>query len=106
MSNQCKRANAVLPEDMERATIGTMMTGDRRYVVPWAMWVDAERSCWLHPDYDTHDRCGGTVQMRVELREDGYHVWPVAGHGYRPQSGPGYFGGDAIEYLSAAELHR
>jgi hypothetical protein len=98
--------HAILPEDYEEATIDSMVTGERGYTVPWAMWVDADRNCWLHPKYTIHADTCGTVQMRVELREDGYHVWLVPGEKYQPRASPGYCSPEDTEYLPVVELHR
>lgn len=99
-------SQAVLPEDMEEDTVASMLTGESAYMVPWGMWVDNERHCWLHPGYTTHKRPGGTVEMRVELREDGYHVWPVRGHKYQPTEAPGYASPADTQYIPVVELHR
>src|SRR6266508_1609463 len=81
------RKQASLPESMEEDTLDSMMTGEVAYTVPWAMWVDDQRQCWLHPKYPTHRHAHGTASMRVELRRDGYHVWP-RGERYQPTSEP------------------
>lgn len=93
----------VCEESKERAehheaTIAEMTRGQARYTVPWAMRADLGGGLWLHPRYTVHDRPGGTVQMRIELRGDGYHVWPVAGEAPRPGGGAG------IGYLPVAVL--
>jgi hypothetical protein len=97
---------AILPEDMEEATIDSMSTGESGYTVPWAMWVDAERNCWLHPKYTIHHAPGGTVQMLVQLRTDGYHVSPPCGEHYQPTSVPSYASPTDTAWLPVVELHR
>jgi hypothetical protein len=97
---------ALLPKSLEEAKIGGMCTGDGGWAVPWAMWVDRERRCWLHPNYTIHAHRGGTVQMRVELRGDGYHVWTAADHRYDLNDEPGYVSPSDTEYLPVVELHR
>ena len=67
---------AKLPSTLEtRNGINQMDLGAAGYTVPWAMEVDNDRNCWLHPKYPVDDQPHGTAEMRVELREDGYHVW-------------------------------
>jgi hypothetical protein len=63
-----------LSEDLETQTIAQMVNGDTFFTVPWAMWVDKKRRCWLDPDYTVHQEKGGTVQMGVAKSEDGYSV--------------------------------
>lgn len=98
-------AHALLPEDMEEASIDCMMTGEHGFTVPWAMWVDASRECWLHPKYTIDLTPFGTAVMRVELRIDGYHIWRVEGHRYQPSDHPGYVGSERTEFLSVVEIH-
>jgi hypothetical protein len=43
--------------------------------------------------------------MRVELRQDGYHVWPPRGERYQPQSEPGYVSPRDTQYLPVVEIH-
>lgn len=99
------KTHATLPENLEAAAIDTMMTGEVAYTVPWAMWVDTQRRCWLHPKYTTHETPHGTVEMRIELRQDGYHVWPPAGATWDMQEDHSYFGGGSIEFIPVIELH-
>lgn len=101
-----KRRQASLPEDLEEETIDNMVTGQVAYIVPWGMWVDSERHCWLHPKYTVFDVPKGTVQMRVELSEDGYHVWPPVGYTWQPSAEPGYMSPSNTEYIPVAQLHR
>lgn len=98
---------ARLPEDLVEATVEKMAIGEVGYTVPWAMWVDEQRQCWLHPQYSIHEKPGGTVEMKVERRIDGFHVW-VAGLDFKwnPISQPGYFGGAGPGgWIPVAELH-
>ncbi len=97
---------AKLPENLEENTIDSMVTGEVGYTVPWGMWVDTDRNCWLHPKYTLHEHSGGTVQMRVELREDGYHVWAPPGKTWSVQAEPGYMSPQDTEYIPVVELHR
>ena len=106
MSNHSiARRQATLPENLEGPTIATMATGETAYTVPWAMWVDNDRHCWLQPAFPAESEPGGTVQMRVELQRDGYHVWPTTGHRYSPEEEPGIVTTERPEYIPVAELH-
>lgn len=76
---------ARLPEELrDTAKIANMEAGQVRYTVPWAMKADLDGALWLRPDYLASERPGGTVEMRIERRGDGYHVWPVPGYRYSP----------------------
>lgn len=97
--------HAVLPENMEESRIVGMCPGDTRWTLPWAMWVDRDRRCWLHPEYPADLNPGGTVSMRIELHPDGYHVWPPADQRYSLQDEPGYVSPADTEYLPVAMLH-
>lgn len=95
----------MLPENLEEAAIELMAVGESGWAVPWAMWVDGARQCWLHPKYTVTERPGGTGVMLVELRADGYHVWPPAGYRWSPQSEPGYVSPHDTQYIPVAKLH-
>lgn len=95
---------AILPEQFEYMTINKMVVGDSGYTVPWAMWVDKSRNCWLHPDYTLSAKPGGTVEMRVEKRKNGFHVWLAPGENYSPSSEPGFVG-TVDEFVPVEELH-
>lgn len=97
---------AILPEGCEEYTISSMSTGEKGYTVPWAMWVDSERKCWLHPHYTISGHPGGTVQMKVQKRSDGYHVWLVDGERYSiSRNGPSYVGQEGAEWIPVMGLH-
>jgi len=95
---------ARLPKALHAPTIATMKFGQTRYTVPWAMWADHDELLWLHPDYEVTPRPMGTSSMRLELRDDGYHVWPVRGHGYSPQAEAGYCGSASQSFIPVAAL--
>lgn len=89
---------AVLPTRWMQPVIGNgEVTGKTYYTVPWALMADQEEKLWLKRGYALHNSNGGTVQMRVELHEDGYHVWPVPGRRYAP-------GNIALQVLPVAVL--
>jgi hypothetical protein len=77
---------ARLPAAIREATVATMEPGRPYWTVPWAMLADEDGRLWLRPGYTAWDRPGGTARMRMELREDGYHVWPVPGETYTPEA--------------------
>jgi hypothetical protein len=79
-----REAGAVRRRRREAARIITMDAGRPYYTVPWAMRADEDGGLWLAPDYTVWGRPGGTASMRIELREDGYHVWPVRREEYPP----------------------
>ena len=100
------RRQATLPEDLEESTIDSMTTGETAYTLPWGMWVDSDRNCWLHPKYSITPQVLGTSSMRIELREDGYHVWPPPGETWSPTAQPGYMSPADTQYLPVVRLHR
>ncbi|QQG96192.1 hypothetical protein HBE99_04430 [Mycobacteroides chelonae] len=65
---------AILPEGIEETAISDMTVGDVAYTVPWAMWVDRQRRCWLRPDFSVETAPCGTASMRIRKRTDGFHV--------------------------------
>ncbi len=69
---------------LREATIATMEPGRPYWAVPWAMLAGEDGRLWLRPGYTAWDCPGGSASMRVELREDGCHVWPVPGETYTP----------------------
>jgi len=96
---------AILPENLEGLTIDSIVVGDSGFIVPWGMWVDTQRHCWLHPKYPIHTSACGTTRMRIELRQDGFHVWPPEDETWQPQAEPVYVSPLDNEYLSVAKLH-
>jgi hypothetical protein len=95
----------ILHENLEPRTVAGMSRGDTAYTAPWAMWVDTERNCWLHPKYKVMPAPRGSVRMRIELREDGYHIWAPPAERWSPQAQPGYAASADVEYLPVAEVH-
>lgn len=90
---------------LDTFTLNNMREGETRFTLPWGMWVDADMECWLHPDYPAELRVHGTAQMRVERRQDGYHVWPPAGETYKPRAGHGFASPDDTPWIPVAEVH-
>lgn len=91
---------ALLPEDREQETIGGMRIGQTGWTVPWAMWADKSRSCWLHPEYPIREAPFGTANMPVKRDADGYHVnlcgvdskWDL-------RDSPGYVGSENLNWI-------
>lgn len=89
----------LLPEQFEEQTIDCMMVGESGYTVPWAMWVDTARRCWLHPRYTVRSEPFGTATMRIERQDDGYHVEIAGHHKYTPRENPGYSSPSDTEWI-------
>ena len=67
--------------DWDRSLLDETTAGEVAWTVPWMLDRDEQGRFWLHGGASAHSAPGGTVQMRVERRPDGYHVWqPRAGH--------------------------
>lgn len=96
---------AILPESMEGNTLGTMMVGDCYYTTPWAMRVDRNRRCWLHPSYPAELEANGTVRMLVALQEDGYHVYPPADYKYLLTGEDTFYGDECLNFIPVVKLH-
>jgi hypothetical protein len=83
------------------STLAHMRTGETRYTMPWAMWVDYDLNCWLHPEYPAELQPGGTVSMRVERHEDGYHVFP-GNETYQPCRVQPYMSSNDLDWIPVA----
>jgi hypothetical protein len=98
---------AKLPSRLEATNaIDQMALGDVGYTPPWGMWVDNDRNCWLHPKYSLAEQPQGTSEMRVELREDGYHVWAPTGKTWPLVDKPGFASSEDTEYIPVVMLHQ
>lgn len=51
-----------------------MRVGEKCYTVPWAMEVTAEGKCLLKLEYIASTQSGGTVQLMIEKKEDGFYA--------------------------------
>lgn len=103
------KGQAKLPEDLEEATIATMLPGDTAYTVHWAMWADGDRNCWLNPEFTIRSEPGGTMCMRVHRQRDGgFEVWIDRNYGHKytlnQRSGVG-IPTDVLQF-PVAKLHR
>ena len=79
-----KATQAKLPKSLENTNlISNMRVGQIGYTVPWAMFVDAERNCWLSEHYEFSYEPGGTADMLVERTKDGFRVKTAHGSDYR-----------------------
>jgi hypothetical protein len=96
---------AKLPMDLvDRATLANMRVGQTCFTLPWAMWVDLDMECWLHPDYPAHDVSYGSARMLVRHQADGYHVCPPSGAAYRPSEIHGYASEDDTRWLPVVSV--
>lgn len=84
------RQQVCLPEELEhKDDIAEMVVGQTGYTVPWAMWVDEERRCWLAPDCPLTPHPHGTATMQVTRDDEGWHVTVPSGARWRRK--PGYY---------------
>lgn len=93
-----------MPSSRYEKTIDSMKVGESGYTTPWAMWVDLDSHMWLHPKYPVEPSIEGTVDMRVERRDDGFHVWPPADEKYTPVKEPHYAGEEGLEWIRVVAL--
>jgi hypothetical protein len=61
-----------MPERFIQKTIRDLSIGEQTLTVPWALYLDDKRQCWLNGNYSQHSMPGGTVQMKVTHTEQGY----------------------------------
>ncbi len=66
--------SSFLPDHMEEDTIERMELGDTGYTVPWAMYVERDRSMWINGKYTVSQGPGGTVHMLIKRMSDGVEV--------------------------------
>jgi hypothetical protein len=99
-----KRSRQRLPETLEGSTLAGMLPGETAYTMPWAMWCDSDRLCWLHPDYPARSTPGGTVQMRLRRAEDGFEVWPPADATYQPRAHHGFVSPNDTPWLPVVAI--
>lgn len=84
---------AKLPNDKEGKTIEQMQVGETGYTLPWGMWVDKDKNCWLNEQYPLEKSPKGTVALKIEKLSEGYIAY-IEGMVYKwnPQSEPCYVG--------------
>ncbi|MEB3023446.1 MULTISPECIES: hypothetical protein [Mycolicibacter] len=105
MSQKPEGRQQILPENRESSTVGDMAVGEVAYTMQWGMWVDLERRCWLNPDYPAGPSPFRTANMRIERRDDGYHVWAPPGATWRPAANPGYVRPAETVDIPVAQIH-
>jgi hypothetical protein len=93
---------ATLPRTLERVYVETMRMGEARWANPGAMQVSSDRSLWLLPRAEVYIEPTLVCSMRVERRNDGYHVWAALDHAYEVTAGEPYAGDHMIP---VQELH-
>lgn len=99
--------HARLPEALEqRDTIERMQIGEERWTVPWAMWVDLDRRCWLHPKDTTNRAPFGTSDLRIVRVAEGYLVdTSCTEFRWGRAASPGYVGGSGgSDWLPVVEM--
>lgn len=79
---------ARLPASLEQPKLADLRFDEVCFTVPWAMRVDRDGLCWLRSDFSRHEVPGGAVQMMVQRRDDGLHVWVPAGTTYSRENNP------------------
>ena len=105
--NFAPERQAKLPSTLEKRNgIRQMNLGAVGYTVPWAMEVDYDRNCWLHPKHTLNQESRGTAEMRVELREDGYHVWAPSGYTWELRNVLKGMSPEVTLYIPVAVLHQ
>lgn len=82
-----------------------MKVGDVAYTMPWGMTVNEDMQRFLNGRYHAHKSAGGTVSMRVEKREDGYHVFAPRGEKWSPTSDIPWMGASKHDLIPVKEVH-
>jgi hypothetical protein len=87
-------SHARMPQKFIQKELKDLKVGESCYTVPWGMWVDSKGNCWLNPNYSASDNPGGTVQMYVTRKSDGYYVniSRCKDHGWQRVTRPSYAG--------------
>ena len=85
--------------------LAQMQIGETAYTLPWGMWLDESQRFWLNPEYPASAGVDGTACMKVERRDDGYHVWQPADEQYEPTGMPGYIGQAGTQFIPVVQLH-
>jgi hypothetical protein len=69
-----RSTSGLLPERLLEDTIADIAIGGEGWAVPWAMFVDENRHCYLNGNYPIQAKAEGTAQMLVQRTRDGYIV--------------------------------
>lgn len=96
----------ILPLDLvEDNRLKDLLPGESGWTVPWAMAVINDR-CYLNGNYDYHEHPGGTVEMKVEHRRDGYHVFVrTTGYKYSSCDDPPWNGTSQEDLIPVVGIH-
>jgi hypothetical protein len=70
--------------DVWAMRIDRMVTWDTGWATPGAVSVDLHGNRWLSGGYALHKRPTRTATMKVELRDDGFHIRPPVGYEWEP----------------------
>jgi hypothetical protein len=73
---ETQQASVNHPTTLVEGTIGSMKQGDVRFGQITGMWIDKYRKCWLNADHPVTAIQPRGLVLQIELRPDGYHVWP------------------------------
>ena len=69
-----RSTSGFLPSRLLERTIADLEIGEEGWTVPWAMFVDEDRRCYLNGNYPIVAEMRGTAQMLIQDTKDGYIV--------------------------------
>lgn len=98
---------ATLPERLEaRNLIRQMQPGEQGFTQAWAMWVDLDMRCWLHPEYTIAARRAGTADLLIRRTRNGnYEVDTGATqHQWIPTANPGFMSSADTAYIPVSKV--
>lgn len=104
-----KGVPATAPESSWAETVGEMGVGDTYFTFSHHLWVDADKKIWMFKKAPLmlEREKGGTVDMKIEMREDGLHVW-TGGQFRLPKPTdevPNYVGATKEDFIPVVEVH-
>ena len=73
---ETQQASASTPIALTEGTIGSMKEGDVRFAHLSGFWIDKSWQCWLNADQPVAMQKHRNLNLRIERRADGFHVWP------------------------------
>lgn len=65
--------------------VADVAVGETRYVVPWAVCIQADDSVWLS-NYHAHSQAEGNATVRIYRTPTGFNLWPTREY-YEKDSG-------------------